>query len=88
MPNKTAAKKSFRKAGRQYARNEQVRFRIAYLTKQITKATAGQDSKQALELLKQLQQTLDKAAKRHVIHPNTAARTKSRVAVRVNKIGK
>ena len=87
MPNKTAAKKSLRKSNRQFARNEQVRRRITYLAKQITKATTGKDSRQALELLRQLQQALDKAAKRHIIHRNTAARTKSRVSARIRKIG-
>lgn len=88
MPNKAAAKKALRKGKRQFARNEQVRRRISYLAKQITKATVGKDSKQALALLREFQQALDKAAKRHVIHPNTAARTKSRAARRVSKISK
>ncbi len=42
--------------------------------------TAKTDPNKAKEILKALYKKIDKAAKRHVLHKNTAARRKSRFA--------
>lgn len=77
MPVTKSAKKALRTATRR--REENLSQKTAYKSslKAVRKA-AG--SKEAATLMSKAQSTLDKAAKNGTIHPNKAARLKSRAA--------
>jgi len=88
MPNTKSAKKAFRRDQKRTARNIQKKKTVKDLTKKTLKAVEAGQMDQIQDLLKQAQKAIDKAAKTGVIKKNTANRKKSRLAARVNKIGK
>lgn len=74
MPITSSAKKSLRVALRRADENSRLKLRI----KNQLKTTSS-------ESLTASYRILDKAAKNHIIHPNKAARLKSRLAKRLAK---
>ncbi len=88
MPIKQAAKKAFRQDQVKAARNMVMRKKIDSLVKNIRKAVAGKQIAEVEKTFVELQKAIDKAAKRHVLHPNKAARLKSRVKATINKASK
>ncbi|MBI5621621.1 30S ribosomal protein S20 [Candidatus Falkowbacteria bacterium] len=88
MPQKQAAKKALRQSVKKTGRNLQVKKKVEFLTRQIQKTLGGKNLSAIEKLYKDLQQTLDKAAKNHVFHPNKAARTKSRLSKRIKALKK
>ena len=73
MPNLASAKKRLRQDAKKALRNKAVKTRIKT---EVKKALAGEDSKTAFG-------AIDRAAAKGVIHKNTAARKKSRLAKRL-----
>ncbi len=73
MPNIKAAEKWVRQSSKRTTQNLDTKTRLKTLFK---KAAASQDP----EAARLTESQLDKAAKRGVIHPNKAARKKSRLA--------
>lgn len=71
MPNLASAKKRLRQTEKKTLRNQIVKTRVKTETK---KALAGEAEIGAA------QSVIDRAAAKGVIHPNTAARKKSRLA--------
>jgi len=65
-------------------RNKAVKTRIKNVVKDVRTATAGKSEKDPAAELKIAQSAIDKAAKKSVIHPRTAARKISRLAKKVN----
>jgi small subunit ribosomal protein S20 len=63
------------------ARNKAVRSELKTRTKHALTAAGSDDAAQSFRLA---QKKIDKAAAKGVIHPNQAARRKSRLAKRVN----
>jgi small subunit ribosomal protein S20 len=61
-----------------------VRSAIKTFVKKTRAAIAGGDAETAQTLISATASLVDKAAKRKIIHPNTAARRKSRLAKRMN----
>jgi len=84
MPQKQSAEKALRKISRRTLRNDLVRKNLDYLKRSLKKARTNNDTAKVEELSKKLIQTLDKAAKRRIVHPNKAARHKSRMMKKVN----
>lgn len=78
MPISHQAKKKQRHDRKRTKKNVTVRRRVALLVK-----TAR--TKPTVKSIRDAFQALDKAAKRRVIHPNKAARTKSRLAKLLKK---
>jgi len=72
-----SAMKRVRQAEKRRLRNRALKTRIKTYTK---KLLAAQSSEERQELLNLLYSLLDKAARKRVLHPNTAARRKSRLA--------
>ena len=70
MPNLASAKKRLRQDAKKALRNKAAKTRIKT---EIKKAVAGEDSKTAFG-------AIDRAAAKGIIHKNTAARKKSRLA--------
>lgn len=84
MAHKKAAFKHIRQTKKRTAQNSAVKKNIAYLQKRALKAVSDKDASTAQELSKKLSSALDKAARRHVIKKNTAARKKSRLMQKIN----
>jgi small subunit ribosomal protein S20 len=78
LPIHKSAEKRLKTSHRANVRNKQLKSGIKTLIK---KTEASPDE----ALLKQTASALDSAARKSVIHPNKAARTKSRLAKLVNK---
>ena len=78
MPHTEHRKKTLRKALKARERNRATRSAVRSAVKQARSLTGG--TKEAAEALAGAKRRLDKAAKTGVIHPNKAARLKSRIA--------
>lgn len=78
MPIIKSAKKRLRQDKKRATRNQQVAEQIKKLLKTMRRSPSAKS-------LQQLTSSLDKAAKTHLIHPNKAARLKSRLAKLLTK---
>jgi small subunit ribosomal protein S20 len=78
MPHTEHRKKTLRKAEKARERNRASRARFRTAVKTAKSAAAGTEG--AETALRAAQALLDKAAKNRTIHPNKAARMKSRLA--------
>jgi small subunit ribosomal protein S20 len=67
-------------------RNKSVKTRLKNVTKQVNSNLQGVSKDDAMLKLNLAKSTIDKAAKKGVIHRNTAARKISRLSKRVNAI--
>ena len=85
MPIKHAALKHLRQNRTRRARNQAVQSEIRTLTKRLLGLLKEQKLDEARSLLHVVAGKYDRAAAKHVIHPNTAARYKSRLARRLNR---
>lgn len=84
MPNSKSAKADVKKSRKRRLRNQSVRSAIKTFVKKTRTAIAGGELETAQTLFSATSSLVDKAAKRRIIHPNTAARRKSRLAKRIN----
>jgi small subunit ribosomal protein S20 len=84
LPNVKSAEKRMRTSALRAARNRQFRSRMRTALKKVRgaadAATAGEAFREAASLL-------DRAARRRIIHPNKAARAKSRLSARITALG-
>lgn len=86
MAHTKSAKKRIRSSKRRQSYNKPIRSRVkTYLTKAEEVISSG-NIEVAIEVVRQAISTLDKAAKRNVIHPNKAARHKSRLMKKLNAL--
>lgn len=85
MPITESAKKALRQSKKRRIRNLKKKRKIKKLTKQVGDLVDQGKIEQAKEMLPQVYQAIDKAAKTGVIKENTAARKKSKIAKEVNK---
>lgn len=84
MPNTKSAKADVIKSRKRRLRNQSVRSAIKTFVKK-TRATIAEGNLEAAQAIFNATSSLvDKAAKRRIIHKNTAARRKSRLAKRLN----
>jgi small subunit ribosomal protein S20 len=85
LPSKTSAQKATRTAQRKAERNRPVRSSVkTYITKARILIKSN-DLDAAQEAVRRATQALDKAAQKGVIHPNNAARRKSRLMKKLNE---
>lgn len=87
MANTKSAKKRAEKSAAQRAKNRAVRSTMRTAVKKFRAAVAAGDDK-AKELLAGTAKLLDSTAQKGVIHRNTAARTKSRLAAALKRAAK
>ena len=87
MPITRAAKKSLRQSLTRRAQNLVYRNKLKDLVKEIRLLASQKKAKEAKNILGQVYQALDKAAKVGVIKKNTASRKKSRLTKLINKLG-
>ncbi len=76
MPYSRSAKKRRRQGETRRQRNRTQHSQLRTLLKKVRAATPGADAQQVFRRVEQL---LDRAAGKRLIHPNKAARTKSRL---------
>lgn len=86
MPNTKSAKKAMRQAERRRVVNTKTKTKMKAAVKQVRKSVLEKNSDSTLEELKKAYSALDKAAKKGVIHKNTANRKKSRLAKAIAKM--
>ena len=77
MPNTRSAKKRMRQAEKARARNRQQRSHIRGAIKKVREAGSGEEAAKALREATSL---IDRAARKHLVHRNKAARDKARLA--------
>jgi len=85
MPNKKSAAKELRKAVKRNVANKKAATKLKALVKGSLKQIKADDKKVKEDYTKTIQ-AIDKAAKKGVIKKNTAARKKSRLMSKINKI--
>lgn len=86
MPNIKAAKKHLRQTKIRGDLNKKYKNHIKNLSKKINQSISEKNKQQATTELSLLFKAIDKAAKKNIIHKNTAARKKSLFARQVNHI--
>lgn len=83
MANTKQARKRARQSTARNAQNAAQRSRIRTAVKSVRKAIAGGDRKVALDALSKATSVIDSIADKKVVHKNTAARNKSRLAAAI-----
>ena len=85
MANTKSAEKRMRQSAERRERNRADRSTMRTAVKRVRGALASGDIAAAETALASAVQVIDKSAKKRVVHPNTAARTKSRLAKAVKR---
>jgi len=88
VANTQSAQKQVRNSYRKWLRNRHVKGKMRGALQMVREAIATGNAAEAQALMPKAASQLDKAAKKKVIHPNTAARKKSRLMKKLNKAGK
>jgi small subunit ribosomal protein S20 len=84
MPTTRSAKKRLRQNLKRRAHNRAIKSAIKTFAKRVLQAVAAGDKAKAEEEYRKFAQRVDRAATQRVIHPNAAARRKSRIRQRIN----
>lgn len=85
MPNLKSAKKALRQTKTRTAANRSYKNRIKNLGSEIVSLLSAGKTSEAGEKLPTFYKAIDKAAKRNILHANTASRRKSLMARRFNQ---
>ncbi|PYP49744.1 MAG: 30S ribosomal protein S20 [Gemmatimonadetes bacterium] len=85
MPRIESAKKAMRQGRARHERNRAQSSALRTALKRVRTATTAEQAGGAYKTASRL---LDRAARKNLIHPNTAARHKSRLAAVVRKLSK
>ncbi len=83
MPHTASARKRLRQSKKRNFRNRTTKHAIKTQVKRVLAAVVAKDAALAAKELQLAAKKLDKASSRRILHPNAAARTKSRLATRV-----
>ncbi len=86
MANTQSAKKQIRNSYRKWLRNRYVKGKMRSAVKTVRQAIAAGDYETAERWMPRAASELDKAARKHVIHPNKAARLKSRMMSQIHEL--
>ncbi|CAN5282080.1 MAG: 30S ribosomal protein S20 [Chloroflexia bacterium] len=87
MANSKSARKRIRTAARNFERNRQYRSSSRTLVKRAELAILAGDQDVAQAAVSSAVAALDRTASKKVIHPNNAARRKSRLIAKLNGMG-
>lgn len=85
MANTKSAKKAMRVGERRRLHNKPIRSAVRTYYRKATVAVGSADVEATQEAIIQAVSALDKAAHKKIIHPNNAARRKSRLMARLNR---
>ena len=80
MPNTKSAAEAMRQSKRRREFNLKIKDAVREAIKEVRKLIKNGDKNAASEAMRKAMSALDKAAKKNVLHKNTAARKKSRLA--------
>lgn len=83
MPNTLSAARRMRSSARRQMRNKAVRSRLKTFQKRYLACIEQGKKDEAVQVLRLVHSALDKAAKAGVVHKATAARRKSRLALKL-----
>ena len=86
MAHSSSAKKSIRQNAKRYQRNRAYRTRYRRLVRKTQAALESGDATAAEATVQQTVSVLDDTAGKGIIHPNKAARLKSRLVRRLNAL--
>ena len=88
MPNLKAAIKDLRQSKKRAVRNKLIKDELHSLRRYFRQAVESKDATKMKGLSATLIQKFDKAVQKKILKPNTAARYKSRMMQKVNRLGK
>lgn len=83
MPTRKSGFKNMRASEKKCLRNARVVSNLKTIIKKYDALIAKGEKESAVKLYPRISSTLDKAAKRGIIHPNNASRKKSRLAAKI-----
>jgi small subunit ribosomal protein S20 len=83
MPHSVSAKKRLRQNLRNRERNRAVKSDLKVAIRKVLQAVTAGDGTLANEQLRTVAKKVDQAAAARVVHPNRAARIKSRLSARI-----
>lgn len=86
MANTQSAKKQVRNSYRKWLRNRYTKGKMRGAVKAVREAIEAGDYETAQQWMPRAESELDKAARKHVIHPNKAARLKSRLMSQIHQL--
>lgn len=86
MANTKSAKKAIRSSHRKWLHNRYVKGKMRSAVKAVRDAIESGDADMAQALMPNAAKELDKAAHKHIIHKNKAARLKSNLMRQINEI--
>jgi small subunit ribosomal protein S20 len=85
VPRTRTARKADRASKRKQARNRSIKSSVKTYITRIEKLIYDNDLEKAQEVAASTMSTIDKAAQKRILHPNTASRQKSRLTLKLNK---
>ena len=83
MPHTESAKKRLRLSEKRNLKNRSTKHAIKTQIRKVLVAVDAKDAAAATREFQLASKKLDKASARRIVHPNAAARTKSRLATRI-----
>ena len=83
MANIASARKRARQSEKHRQHNAALRSELRSAVRNVRKAIAAGDKKAARDVFRRAASTIDSIADKNIIHKNTAARHKSRLAARI-----
>lgn len=86
MPNTKSAGRRMRNSARKRAHNRSIKSRLHSLERQYLALVSAGKKDEAAASLRTVSSAFDKAAKTGTVHAATAARKKSRLAIRLNGV--
>lgn len=86
MPKRRSALKRLRADKKRRLRNLKIKRELKKVIKRFQALILQKNIPEAKKLLSEVYSQLDKAAKKRIIHPNTAQRKKSRLAKKLLKV--
>jgi small subunit ribosomal protein S20 len=85
MPRRATSKRTHRADERKHLRNLRIKKTIKKTLKEFQEFLASKNAAEAKKVLSRVFAQLDKAAKKGILHPNTAGRKKSRLSLALRK---
>lgn len=86
MPNHKNTSKMLRKDAKRYLRNRMEKSKVRTLIKRVRSAIKENDLDAAKAQMQRAASALDSAAKKRLLHPNSAARHKSRLMHKLSQL--
>ena len=83
MPNTKSAEKRQRQNKKRHQRNKMIKTSLRHHLRKVREAVSGGDLEASETVFRDALKRLDRAAAKRIIHPNAAARLKSRISSQI-----